>query len=79
LPPTAEIADHASPTMREPAGTKIVLVTKYVPCGKKIILQFAYVERMELILAVSSVTPSPKTGKPETDFMLMNWSTAYCW
>jgi hypothetical protein len=31
LLPTAEMADHASPTIRDPAGTKIVLVTKYVP------------------------------------------------
>ena len=78
LLPTAEIADHPSPTIREPAGAKVMLVTKYVLCGKKIILQLAYFARIELMLAVSSVTPWPSTGNPETDLMLIELVEGCC-
>lgn len=42
-----------------------------MPAGKKRILHPAYIDAMAFRLAVSSVTPSPATGKPATFLMLM--------
>jgi hypothetical protein len=69
--PISEMAvPNASPWIREPAGTKMVLVPLQVPAEKWIILQGAFCYKIVLMLFVSSAAPSPKTGKPVTSLIL---------